>query len=139
MTEVKEMKWKSLSHPWDDYIVHGILQARILEWVAIPFSRGSSQPKDWTRASCIAGWFFNSWATGEAQYDRCPDENMKIFIDRPGQVWCEETQEDGHLKLNDRGLKQMLLTQSSEGIDLLTPWYWTSSLKNYGIIQLCKV
>ena len=35
--------------------VHGILQARILEWVAIPFSRGSSWPRDWTRVSCIAG------------------------------------------------------------------------------------
>ena len=35
--------------------VHGILQARILEWVAIPFSRGLSQPRDWTRVSCIAG------------------------------------------------------------------------------------
>ena len=38
--------------------VHGILQARILEWVAIPFSRRSSQPKDGTQASRIAGKFF---------------------------------------------------------------------------------
>ena len=37
---------------------HGILQARILEWVAIPFSRGSSQPRDRTQVSCIAGRFF---------------------------------------------------------------------------------
>ena len=42
--------------------VHGILQARILEWVAIPFSRGSSQPRDWTQVSCIAGRFFPVWA-----------------------------------------------------------------------------
>ena len=35
--------------------IHGILQARILEWVAIPFSRGSSQPRDWTQVSRIAG------------------------------------------------------------------------------------
>ena len=42
------------SHPLD-YTVHGILQARILEWVAIPFSRRSSQPRDWTQVSCIAG------------------------------------------------------------------------------------
>ena len=42
--------------------VHGILQARILEWVAIPFSRGSSQPRDWTQVSCIAGRFFTVWA-----------------------------------------------------------------------------
>ena len=38
-----------------DYIVHGILQARILEWVAFPFSRGSSQPRDRTQVSHIAG------------------------------------------------------------------------------------
>ena len=37
------------------YPLHGILQARILEWVAIPFSRGSSQSKDQTWVSCIAG------------------------------------------------------------------------------------
>ena len=37
-----------------DYRVHGILQARILEWVAIPFSRGSSQPRDWTQVSHTA-------------------------------------------------------------------------------------
>ena len=45
---------------------HGILQARILEWVAIPFSRGSSQPRDWNCVSRIAGRFFTLWATGEA-------------------------------------------------------------------------
>ena len=43
-----------------DYIVHGILQARILEWVAFPFSRGSSQPRDRTQVSCIAGRFFTN-------------------------------------------------------------------------------
>ena len=43
-----------------DYIVHGILQARILEWVAFPFSRGSSQPRNRTGVSCIAGGFFTN-------------------------------------------------------------------------------
>ena len=46
--------------------VHGILQARILQWVAILFSRGASQPKDWNCISCIAGGFFTIWATREA-------------------------------------------------------------------------
>ena len=50
-----------------DYTVHGILQPRILEWVAFPFSRGSSQPRDRTQVSRIAGGFFTSWATREAQ------------------------------------------------------------------------
>ena len=50
-----------------DYTVHGILQARILEWIAFPFSRGSSQPRDQTQISCIAGGFFTNLATREAQ------------------------------------------------------------------------
>ena len=47
-----------------DSSVHGILQARILEWVAIPFSRGSSQPKDQTCISYIAGRFFTTELPG---------------------------------------------------------------------------
>ena len=43
--------------------VHRILQARILEWVAIPFSRGSPWSRDWTHVSCSAGRFFTIWAT----------------------------------------------------------------------------
>ena len=51
------------------YTVHGILQARILDWVAFPFSRESAQPRDRTQVSHIAGRFFTSWATKEAQED----------------------------------------------------------------------
>ena len=43
--------------------VHGILQAKILEWVAIPFTSNSSQPGDWTQVFCIASRFFTIWAT----------------------------------------------------------------------------
>ena len=46
--------------------IHGILHARILEWVAIPFSRGSSWPRNWTLVSCIASGFFTVWDTREA-------------------------------------------------------------------------
>ena len=65
-------KWKSLScvqlfvTPMD-YTAHGIFQAKILEWVAFPFSRGFAQPRDQTQVSCIAGRFCTSWATREAQ------------------------------------------------------------------------
>ena len=48
--------------------VHGIFQARILEWIAILFSRGSSWPRDQTWVSCIAGRFFTIWATGEVRF-----------------------------------------------------------------------
>ena len=65
----RESESQSLSltlwHPMD-YTVHGILQAGILEWVIFPFSRGSSQHRDQTQVSCIAGGFFTSWATKEA-------------------------------------------------------------------------
>ena len=46
---------------------HGILQIRLLEWVAVPFFRASSQPRDRTHVSLIAGRFFTIWATREAQ------------------------------------------------------------------------
>ena len=48
-----------------DYAVHGILQARTLEWVAFPFSRASSQPKDQTQVSHIAGGLLTSWPQGK--------------------------------------------------------------------------
>ena len=51
--------------------VHGILLARVLERVVMPFSRGSSRPGEWTQAPCFAGKFFTVWAT------RYPDLNKE--------------------------------------------------------------
>ena len=57
-SEVKVAQWcLTLCDPMG-YTVHGILQARILEWVAFPFSRGSSQCRNLTQVSCIAGGYF---------------------------------------------------------------------------------
>ena len=53
--------------PMTLYTVHGIPQATVLEWGAFPFSRGSSQARDRTQVSRIAGGFFTSWATREAR------------------------------------------------------------------------
>ena len=72
--EIKTLAtWKKVTHSFVsnlhdpmDYTVHGILQPRILEWVAAPFSRGSSHPRNWTQVSCTAGGFFTSWATRNA-------------------------------------------------------------------------
>ena len=61
--------------------IHGILQTRMLEWVAIPFSRGSSRPKDWTQVSCTVGRFCTVWATREAP---------SLHIKR-GQNWSNKT------------------------------------------------
>ena len=57
-----ETQWTNLP----DSSVHGIFQARMLEWVAISFSRRSSPPRDWTRVSHIVGRCFIVWATREA-------------------------------------------------------------------------
>ena len=51
-------------------IVHGILQAKLLEWVAFPFSRGSSQLRDQIQVSCTAGRFFTNWAVREAPFEK---------------------------------------------------------------------
>ena len=56
--------------------VHGILQARILEWVAIPFSRGSYQPRNWTQVSYTAGRFFTLWPTKQAPLYHLPTPKL---------------------------------------------------------------
>ena len=64
-----------------DYTIHGILQARILEWVAVLFSRGPSQPGDQTQVSHIAGGFFTRWVTGEAQIEKTTADIWCIFFE----------------------------------------------------------
>ena len=49
--------------------VHGIFQARILEWIAISSPRGSSRPKDPTCVSCIGRWILNRWTLGDKELD----------------------------------------------------------------------
>ena len=73
-----------------DYTVHGILQDRILEWVAYPFSRGSSWPRSQTGVSCTAGGFFTSWATRE---HTCYGLNSvhTEFIELSANVQCDCT------------------------------------------------
>ena len=53
---------------WDpmNYTVHGILQARILEWVAVPFSRESSQPRDQTHVPCVGRRILSHWTPGKS-------------------------------------------------------------------------
>ena len=91
-----EVKWKLLScvqlfeTPWAPCTVHGTLQARILEWVAVPFSRRSSQPRDWTQVSHIAADKFSiSWATKEAQLTKGAHEHLNIKKLKNPWVWTK--------------------------------------------------
>ena len=82
--------------------VHGIFQARVLEWVAIAFTRGSSPPRDWTRISSvsrIAGRFFSHWAVLQRK--------IKIFKKKEN---LENSAVDGCHSLIDRMLSSWLLT-----------------------------
>ena len=65
--------------------VHGILQNRILEWVAIPFSRGSSQPRDWTQISLTAGGFFIIWE-GVSTYKMIFGKTTTEFASLPSTI-----------------------------------------------------
>ena len=76
--------------------VHGILQARILDWVAFPFSRGSSWPKRQTCDSCIAGRFFTIWAVREAHVYMCISVCVYMYTFLPPDLkrrkqWSPET------------------------------------------------
>ena len=77
--------WDPMDCSLPDSSLHGILQARVLEWVAISFSRESSQPRHWTRVSCIPGRRFNLWATREAPRDRQLDP---VGIDSSKPMHC---------------------------------------------------
>ena len=65
--------------------VHGILQARILKWVAVPFSRGSSQPRNRTQVSHTGGGFFTNWATRETLWIDAYNQEQTVL-----QTACPE-------------------------------------------------
>ena len=105
---------------------HSLLQARKLEWVAIPFSRGSSRPRDQTLVSCIAGRFFTGGATGEThplQYfclKNCLDRGAWWARDR-GVCWSESdmaehtsttVHEPQHPLVDARTQERMLFSQN---------------------------
>ena len=97
--------------PWA--IVHGIPQARMLEWAAFPFSRGSSQPRDQTQVSRIAGGFFISWATREAHL----------------AIWEEEMgQHKGHKVLE---LEHSSWHREREEREELRAYMWTRTLSEW--------
>ena len=71
----------TMDHSLLGFSVHGILQARILEWVAMPSSRGPSQPRDQTQVSCIAGVFFTVWATRKVLVEqKAPINSVSIHL-----------------------------------------------------------
>ena len=100
-----------------DSSVHVVLQARMLEWVAIPFSGGSSQPRGWTQVSCIAGRFFAIWATREAPNSNLTQVNVNVlffFLPKRKKKREQETKRD---------LKSLDLGYVNDRKDLWNPAY----------------
>ena len=71
--------WDPMDCSLPGFSVHEILRARILGWVAMPFSRGSAQPRDWTQVSCIMGGLFTVWATREGPLGLGNEEPLRVF------------------------------------------------------------
>ena len=130
-----------MDRSWPVSSVYGILQERILEWVDIPFSRGSSQPRDQIQVSCTAGRFITLWATREA-----PIIILKKDTEYFGQL-IFKTEQCGQLKgitcekdrsplsiLSKKALVQNYLNQ-------LHLWYeyrqiWVKLSKSHCIIKM---
>ena len=109
----------TLCHPVDCSLpgssIYGIFLARILEWVAISFSRGSSWPRDWTPVSCIGGRCFNLWATREAQIPWGTTKILKVpfLLKLPGSVTVtSKIQIDCHQCISKNGRNEREDNQS---------------------------
>ena len=87
-----------------DHTVHGILQATVLHWVAIPFSRGSSQPRNRTQVSCVAGGFSTNCAIGDSKLSLPINKFVLTFV--VGMVIYDLIKNDPH-SLQDYCLKDM--------------------------------
>ena len=131
-----------------DYIVHGIFQARILEWVAFPFSRGPSEPRDWTQVSHIAGGFFTSWASGPliqsdvfingGNWDPNAHKEKSTFSWRQRPRWCfDMTRNTKNCQKTTRSWRwsraQIRLYNFQKETTLPTPW---SLILNFQPLEL---
>ena len=102
---------------------HGIFQARVLEWVAISFFRGSFRPRNWTQVSCIAGRRFNIWPTRETP--KLGKEYVKAIYCHPAYlIYMQSTSREmpGWMKhkLESRLLGEISITSDMQ----MTPPLW---------------
>ena len=130
-----------------DWSVHGIFQARIMEWIAISYSRGSSWPKDWTRFSCcfcIGSQILYYWATWEAHPDG-PTSLIFSFFSRPLSFTEENLRSESSILccgqlflflLYFLQIEKCQYTQSVFFLDNKTVWSF-SSLLQFCCAQFC--
>ena len=122
--------------------IHGIFQARILEWVAISFSRGSSWPRDRTRVSLIASRCFTIWATREAILSR--EEDLWLYANKGLTLYLKVIQGDalsftqlkrtkyrilyvGFIKVHFKNIYRKFLERrhaTNDWVDVVALYYW---------------
>ena len=138
--------------------VHGILKARILEWVVISFSRGSSQPRDQTQVSYIAGRFFTIWAMRKAlrfkvyvnwgTLQRAFNFPLTFLVETPRKKQGEKGQEQDDIvrhwavALEDGGFSRRvgsgadpLMSSSCPHIDSLTSHHTLCSVQSFVVFS----
>ena len=110
-----------------DSSVYGILQARMLEWVAIPFSWRSSRPRDQTRVSCIAGGLFTVWATWEANDASWISSihHFSLLLLQEEEIW--QAQHEYLFLTKTKAKDHLLLIQTNSKIVSIKIITWTST------------
>ena len=96
---------KAFSKMYFSFVIVAVIQARILEWVAIPFSRASSQSRDWTWVSHNPGRIFTVWASREAPVIHYPLQGLMVHFSNLTHLkrpWCWERLKAGGER-DDRG------------------------------------
>ena len=121
--------------------VHGILQERILKWIAIPFSRGSSWPRDWTWISCIAGRFFTVWTTREnlSPDHLTTDYHFFEYLDSFLQAKCFRNQQEAENAFQDFRESQSMDFYAIGISKFISSWqkYVDCSDSYFGLIKMC--
>ena len=117
----------------------GILQARILEWVAMPSSKGSSQPRDQTQVSYIAGGFFTFWATREAPIGELNLKISKIWehfaiedmclANKPMKRCSALVIREMHVKITRYQYTTIIIMTNLKKYDYIKCWWWWGAIK----------
>ena len=118
-------------------VLHEILQAKILEWVAIPFSRGSCHPNDWTWVSCIAGRFFTIWANRETLRELIMSAYF-AFCGINSYQWLPSTLV--FVKWQYSKFVILSFLSSNASLEYSLPWYVflpLGSMKHFFFLMIC--
>ena len=119
--------------------VHGILKARILEWAAISFSRGSSWPRDWICVFCIAGKFFTIWVTREAPKVETVAVADFVFLGSKITADCECSHKfERHLLLGSKAMTNLDSILKSRDITLSTKVCPVKAMVFPGVMYRCE-